>query len=127
MRAGQEKQLCAVEPLPDPSVVPTLSVKEAGRILGIGRSAAYRAVRSGEIPSLWFGHRCRIPTAALAKLLGHSPSKSQPGSHAVTEHKPNSKGPGSNRSVKRQDHECITEVSDKPQKSLRQHKTGGAL
>ena len=102
MSVDQIKPYWAVEPLPDPSVVPTLSVEEAGRILGIGRSAAYRAVRSGEVPSLWFGRRCRVPTAALAELLGHSRSMSPIAGHC-------------------------TEISDKTQKSLRQAQTGGAL
>jgi excisionase family DNA binding protein len=39
------------------------------RYLGISRSAAYRAVRSGAIPSLRIGHRIRIARSALLRLL----------------------------------------------------------
>ena len=46
-----------------------ISVEEAGKRLGIGRSSAYDAVRRGEIPHLRIGRRVVIPLAALAKLL----------------------------------------------------------
>ena len=48
---------------------PTISVEEAAVILGIGRATAYRCVNSGEIPSVRFGTRVRVPTAALRQLL----------------------------------------------------------
>jgi excisionase family DNA binding protein len=47
----------------------TYDVEEAARILGIGRSAAYEAVRRGEIPSIRLGKRVVIPHAALQALL----------------------------------------------------------
>ncbi len=47
-----------------------MSVEEAGRELGLGRSASYEAVRRGEIPSLRLGKRRVVPTAALRRLLG---------------------------------------------------------
>ena len=56
--------------IPDPRVTPTLSVPEAGRILGIGRSAAYEAVKSGDIPAIKVGRSVRVPTARLLALLG---------------------------------------------------------
>ena len=43
----------------------TLTVDEAARRLGIGRSAAYEAVRTGVIPSLKIGRRRLIPVVAL--------------------------------------------------------------
>lgn len=55
--------------IPDPSQVPILSVEEAGRFLGLGRSASYAAVARGEIPSLSLGRRRVVPTAALRRLL----------------------------------------------------------
>lgn len=55
--------------IPDPRERPVLSVEEAGRILGLGRSASYEAVRKGEIPSLRLGRRRVVPTAALRRLL----------------------------------------------------------
>lgn len=39
-------------------------------MLGIGRDAAYEAVRNREIPSLRFGRIIRVPTRKLATLLG---------------------------------------------------------
>jgi excisionase family DNA binding protein len=53
----------------------TYDVDEAARILGIGRSAAYEAVRRGEIPSIRLGKRVVVPRMALEKMLeGRVPS-----------------------------------------------------
>src|SRR5437879_6113954 len=41
------------------------TVPEAGRILGLNRSKAYAAARSGEIPTLRFGKVLRVPAARL--------------------------------------------------------------
>ena len=49
---------------------PTVSVEEAGRVLGLGRSKSYEAARTGEIPVLRFGRTLRVPTAALRQMLG---------------------------------------------------------
>ena len=46
-----------------------LTVEEAGRVLGLGRSASYDAVRRGDIPSIRIGHRLVVPTRALERLL----------------------------------------------------------
>ena len=47
----------------------TLTVEEAARELGIGRTSAYTACRTGEIPCLRVGRRLIVPRAALdAKL-----------------------------------------------------------
>lgn len=54
-------------PLP---ATPTLTIPEAGKLLGIGRDAAYRAAESGELPTLRFGRRIVVPTAKLLALLG---------------------------------------------------------
>ena len=48
----------------------TLTVEEAGAILGLARTAAYCAVRRGEIPTLSIGRRLFVPTRALAAMLG---------------------------------------------------------
>ena len=48
----------------------TLSVIEAAELCGIGRSAAYRAVHRGDLPTLRFGRRYRVPTAPLLEMLG---------------------------------------------------------
>lgn len=46
-----------------------LSVEQAGRVLGVGRSAAYEAVRRGDIPVIRLGRRIVVSARALEKLL----------------------------------------------------------
>ena len=58
------------QPLPDPAVRPTISVVEAGQILGLSKPTAYEAVRRGDIPALRFGRRVVVPTAKLLAMLG---------------------------------------------------------
>ena len=53
----------------------TMSVIEAGRMLGVGRDAAYEAARRGEIPVIRIGKLLRVPTIALERML------EQAGSH----------------------------------------------
>lgn len=47
----------------------TMSVPEAGRLLGLSRNSAYDAARRGEIPVLRFGRKLRVPRVALERLL----------------------------------------------------------
>jgi excisionase family DNA binding protein len=47
-----------------------LKVEQASALMGISRSAAYRAVATGDLPSVRFGCRLYIPTARLLELLG---------------------------------------------------------
>ncbi len=56
--------------MPDPEQTPVLDIEPAGRFLGLGRSAAYAAVKRGDIPSLRFGGRIVVPVAALRRMLG---------------------------------------------------------
>ncbi len=49
---------------------PTISVEEAGELLGISRRSAYRAAATGELPTLRLGRRLLVPTPRLRKLLG---------------------------------------------------------
>lgn len=49
---------------------PTLSVEEAGRILGMSRSTAYRAARRGDLPTVRLSGRLLVPTSHLLGLLG---------------------------------------------------------
>lgn len=51
---------------------PTVDVVLAGRVLGIGRNAAYKARVAGEIPSIKVGSQYRVPTAKLREMLGLS-------------------------------------------------------
>lgn len=61
----------------------TVSVPEAGRMLGIGRSTAFKLVKEGQIPAIRLGKKLRVPKATLEKML-----------QAVD--KPTSSGPGAN-------------------------------
>lgn len=47
----------------------TLSIREVARILGVGKNAAYTAVRTGELPVVRIGGRLLVPRAALERLL----------------------------------------------------------
>ena len=47
----------------------TLSIIEAGEVLGIGRSAAYEAAKQGELPTIKIGRRLLVPIALLERLL----------------------------------------------------------
>ena len=52
----------------------TISVEEAGRLLGLGRGLAYEAARLGTIPAIRMGdRRLVVPLAKLAVLLGETP------------------------------------------------------
>ena len=58
----------------------TISVEEAGYLLGISRGLAYEMVRKGKIPALRFGRRLLVPKMALAHLLsgvGHDDRQSE--------------------------------------------------
>lgn len=61
----EETGMSVIEDLP-----PTISVEEAGDILGVSRRSAYRAAARGEIPTLRIGRRLLVPTRRLMQLLG---------------------------------------------------------
>jgi excisionase family DNA binding protein len=48
---------------------PTVSVPEAGRLLSLSRNGSYEAAKRGEIPTLKFGSKLRVPTAALRRMI----------------------------------------------------------
>ena len=50
-----------------------LKVEQASALMGISRSAAYRAVATGDLPSVRFGCRLYVPTVRLLELLGLVP------------------------------------------------------
>lgn len=58
---------------PQPPHPATMTIPEAARLLGICRSAAYRAVARGEIPTIRIGRRLLVPTAKLYTMLGWLP------------------------------------------------------
>lgn len=43
---------------------------DAARLLGVGRTAAYEAARSGQIPTIRIGRKILVPVARLFRLLG---------------------------------------------------------
>jgi excisionase family DNA binding protein len=47
----------------------TLTITETAKRLGIGRSAAYEAARTGQIPTIKIGKRILVPLTALERLL----------------------------------------------------------
>ena len=48
----------------------TLTVEQAAKVLGIGRSTAYELIHTGDIPSLRLGRRIVVPVAHVAVRLG---------------------------------------------------------
>lgn len=64
----------------------TLSIPEAGKALGVGRSAAYEAARTGQLPTIKIGKRILVPIAALERLLEEAEqsfeSRASPVTHA---------------------------------------------
>ncbi len=51
---------------------PTLTVEQAGELLGISRRSAYRAASTGDLPTIKLGRRLLVPTARVLDLLGLS-------------------------------------------------------
>lgn len=47
-----------------------LTVEEAADVLRIGRSAAYQAARSGDLPVIKIGRSLRVPKNRLERMLG---------------------------------------------------------
>ena len=47
----------------------TITVEEAGRLLGIGRNSAYEAASKGEIPTIRIGRRLLVPLVAFERML----------------------------------------------------------
>jgi len=60
------------KPAPTPALPAVIDVETAGRLLGLGRSAAYQLVKDGAWPTpvLRLGRRWRVLTAPLLALLG---------------------------------------------------------
>ena len=65
--SGESSYVSDVTELP-----PTVTVDHAAKLLGVNRSAAYRAAARGEHPTIAFGRRRLVPTRRLLELLGVS-------------------------------------------------------
>lgn len=57
--------------VPDPSVLlrPTMTVEEAGRLLGVSRATAYAAAKVGDLPTFRLNGRLVVPTAEIRRML----------------------------------------------------------
>ncbi len=47
-----------------------VSVPEAARLLGVGKTLAWEMVRNGDLPKVNLGKRVLIPRAAIERLAG---------------------------------------------------------
>lgn len=47
----------------------TITVEQAAKLLGVGRTAAYEAARRGELPTRRLGRRLLVPVPALIAWL----------------------------------------------------------
>jgi len=56
----------------------TLTVEEAGDLLGISRALAYEMARTGRLPTLRFGKRIVVPKKAIESMLEHPSPSSAP-------------------------------------------------
>ena len=60
----------------------TVTVEEAAELLGIGRSTAYLAVKSGDLPTIRLGRRLLVPRVQIDRMLGlndERPEEASPG------------------------------------------------
>ncbi len=67
-----EQSLLALVANCDPAADPTrvaLTVEEAARRLGVGRTTMYGLVASGEVPSVTIGRLRRVPAEALKEYV----------------------------------------------------------
>jgi excisionase family DNA binding protein len=48
---------------------PTVTIDEACRMLGVSRTTAYEAAKSGQLPTISLGRRLLVPTAVLRRML----------------------------------------------------------
>jgi excisionase family DNA binding protein len=47
----------------------TLTVEEAGRLLGVSRGLAFRAAADGSLPTIRLGRRLLVPRCQLERML----------------------------------------------------------
>ncbi len=58
-----------------------LTVEETAKLLRIGRSAAYEAVRRGELPAIRLGRTLRVPRHRLEAMVGPLSNGDGPGAN----------------------------------------------
>ena len=54
-----------------------VSVPEAGRLLGIGRTLTYELIATGELPTLKIGSRTLVPVEHLSNYVERNTLRSQ--------------------------------------------------
>jgi excisionase family DNA binding protein len=59
--------------MPDREHPATLTVEQAGELLGISPRSAYRAVAAGHLPVIRLGRRLLVPTTHLERMLSITP------------------------------------------------------
>lgn len=47
----------------------TITVEQAGQLIGLWRGGAYQAAQRGDIPTIRIGRRLFVPVAALLRML----------------------------------------------------------
>ncbi len=47
----------------------TYRIEDAGKMLGLGKNASYKAAHKGEIPVIKIGNRLFVPKAAFDRML----------------------------------------------------------
>ncbi len=62
----------------------TLSVPEAGEMLGLSRNGAYDAARRGELPVIKIGRKLLVPRIALERMLQEARPTHSTGSSTLT-------------------------------------------
>jgi excisionase family DNA binding protein len=65
MAAQDEVDSWAAEPRPA-----LLTVKQAARVLNLGRSTVYQLIADGRLEVVHIGRSTRVPTDAISRLIG---------------------------------------------------------
>jgi excisionase family DNA binding protein len=60
-----------------PDLPALMDMEQARELLGMSRSAIYRAGEAGHLPTLRFGRRVYVPTARLLAMLGLTPEEAR--------------------------------------------------
>lgn len=68
--------------LPNPWLVPVVTVPIAGELVGVTRATAYRAAAAGDLPTITMNGRLLVPVAGLYHRFG-LPIPPRPASPAV--------------------------------------------
>ena len=61
----------------------TITIEEAGRLIGLRRSTAYAAAQRGQLPTRRVGRRLLVPVPAFLRWLGDARVQDDGGNHAL--------------------------------------------